>query len=260
MSRHEEHWATFDREIDGLPAMISSDLGWIDADTGPYPLCLRVSVGVLTPGEQGQCEPEEFAVITRLEDVLVPRVSRGARACLVGSLMHAGRRTWFFRAPGSRDSTGPAVEAAVREVKERFPDYEFMFELNDDPDWDSFRENLVPSEAEFRASLDLGVISALADAGDPLEPPRKIEHCAFFPDEKSRKGFCAWAADNGFTVDEAPPRDPETGYAVEFSHVGPALPDEVTEMTLRATEGAQAFGGEYDGWQCELVRAEEPEQ
>jgi hypothetical protein len=144
------------------------------------------------------------------------------------------------------------VEAAVESCPGLVP--ELMVE--EDPEWGFYEEVLFPDESQQRFIADESVVDQLQDHGDNGEIPREIEHLAVLPDAASRDRFVEWCGANGFEVtDAAKERDPEMeGFAVEFTHTGPAITEEVWEKTMLATEGAEQCGGEYDGWQSPVMK------
>lgn len=252
MSTHEEHWAGFPSEFDDAPALVTTDLGW--ADEGPDRrrrtlVIVRLPIPPNTDAEAGlsefleQIEPFDDAVTSELVDRL--------DAVPVGMLLTATHRWWCFYAP-----SGEGAPEILEKVADACPGHTPELMVEDDVEWAFYEEVLFPDEAQQRFIADESVVDELQEHGDNGEIPRPIEHLAILPDAEARDQFVEWCSENGFTVtDNAADLDDETdGIGVEFNHVGPAVTEEIWEKTMLASEAAERFGGEYDGWQSAVIK------
>lgn len=257
MEEEQGNWVVFERDFDGSTGIILVNLSPGPEVPDPdRPLCISVGVAFKTAGPEGLPEAPELEDLAKVEDAIAEALQAGFDARLVGALALNGERRWCFYAKAAADAQS-AAQKAVSALGPALMDYTPEVSVLEDPYWSAFNKNFLPDEREHRAALDMSVINALAEAGDQLDRPRQIEHCAFLPSEAGRDSFCDWAKSNGFTIDERGEADDDGVFAVLFSHEGPALPESITEMTCLATEGAELFEGMYDGWQCRIVRADD---
>lgn len=97
-------------------------------------------------------------------------------------------------------------------------------------------------------------LEALRDHGDSLARVRDIEHWATFPSADARASFVDACLAAGFKLrGTRDPEKPYEGYSVHLFHRD--IPDEdcVEQVTSLLIGLAAANGGEYDGWETELV-------
>ncbi len=255
MAKHQESWGGFPSEFEDAPALITCDLGW--ADEGPDPrrgMLIRVRVAVPEPDEEEGLGPF-LESITPFDDAINAELQKKLNAVTVGTILTSQWRYWCFYASRS-DGAQDIVARAATKVKGVTPEVI----IEDDPEWEFFGEVLFPDEAQQRYMADESVVSQLMDNGDESDVPRTIEHLAIFADAKSRDKFVAWCKQNGFDVTNTSKDYDEEfeGFLVEFTHVGPALTDDIFEKTSLACEGVDQFEGDYDGWQTTIVKNGKP--
>jgi hypothetical protein len=251
MAKHEEAWGGFPSEFEDVPALVTADLGW--AEEGPDPrrgMLIRVRVATPEPDENDGLAPF-LEHVAPFDDAITAELSKKLNAVPVGQLISGVSRWWCFyasRADGAQD----IVSRAAAKAKDIAPEVV----VEDDPEWNFYADVLFPDDGQQRYMADESVIAQLVENGDNSEIPRPIEHLAILPDTPARDRFVEWCADNGFAVTEAADEydDEFEGYPVEFTHVGPASLEEIFEKTSLATEGAEQFEGEYDGWQTSIMK------
>ncbi len=256
MSTHRENWAGFPSMIDDAPALVTTDLGWADYEEpdGMRPTLLRV--GIAAPAME---EEEAFSAflesVRPFDEALTEAILAELNGAFVGTLFTESQRWWIFYAPVSA-----GADKVVREAARKAPGHMPELLIDRDPEWSFYAEVLFPDESQLRYIADRSVVDELEEQGDESDVPRPIEHRAFFPDAKSRDRFVKWCGKNGFEVAgvSGEMSDELEGFSVEFTHVGPAVIDDICEKTLLATEGAEKSGGAYDGWQTSIVKDGKP--
>jgi hypothetical protein len=98
------------------------------------------------------------------------------------------------------------------------------------------------------------VAELLGEHGDPLEQARPVQHWAYFPTETGRARFIAFI-EQGFANIDAHVNPVSRGkeYAVTFWHTGMPDSDSMTEITQTLSLAAESCGGEYDGWETQVL-------
>jgi len=248
MNEHTENWLGFATEVDGQDVLIKVDLGWASED--PARGCrTRLHVTVPTPDVPRDELDGFLEQVDPFEETLVETFAPAVRGYLVGTILDSKERTWVFYA------ANPSVAAAsLAKAAKAWKGPTPGLKTEDDADWEFYQEVLTPTSDQYRYYSDLSVVEQLESHGDTGEKPRLIEHFAIFPDTDARDEFVEWCRENGYSVTEAGDYDEEfDGCTVTFTHVGPATIDEIYERTSVANEAAEDLGGQYDGWECEVV-------
>ena len=107
---------------------------------------------------------------------------------------------------------------------------------------------------ECEGSKNDDVAKILREQGDTLEQSRPVQHWAYFPTEQSRSQFIAFVAQRFSTIDpHMNPMSEGKNYAVTFWHTGCPDADSMTEITKMLSLAAASCGGEYDGWETQVV-------
>jgi hypothetical protein len=173
-------------------------------------------------------------------------------AVCIAMMSGQGRRRWFYYSK-SESGLGEAITAAAS----KWPAYPLAVKVQRDPRWEQLEKQLLPTAAEFRWNADLSVIQALEEAGDDMKTPRPIEHYAYFPDSTTRRQFVDWLRENDFELDELlVPNDDHPKPGVKFSRISTPELDEVYDQTCLASQGAEECGGDYDGWESQVVKGD----
>jgi hypothetical protein len=99
------------------------------------------------------------------------------------------------------------------------------------------------------------VAAALMEDGDTLANARPIQHWAYFSTDESRAEFIALLEQQFSGIDpHTNPMSVGKEYAVTFWHTGTPDSDSMTKVTSILSRAAESCGGEYDGWETQVVR------
>ena len=108
---------------------------------------------------------------------------------------------------------------------------------------------------DFERSENQRVADALIESGDALAEPRPIQHWAYFPTEEGRAQFIALIGQQFSGIDShMNPISRGNEHAVTFWHTGVPDSDSMTEITGMLSLAAESCGGEYDGWETQVIR------
>src|SRR5687767_83482 len=109
-------------------------------------------------------------------------------------------------------------------------------------------------EMDIARSNNERVVDALIEHGDALAEARPIQHWAYFPTEEARARFIAFIeprfSDIGIHMN---PMSQGKEHAVTFRHTGVPDSDSMTEITGMLSLAAESCGGEYDGWETQVL-------
>lgn len=244
-----EEWNFYLCRVDDKPASIFLDLAVHDeAPIRAFGQLGYIHVFMRRPRPDGLSSSEEFETLAQIGDVLAEATAALAGRH-VGRLTTDGMRTFYFYG-----ADASAFEAAVTATMRRFPEYEFETGQRDDPDWSIYRDFLYPGPVDRQRIANRNVVNVLLDRGDKPQIPRPIEHWAHFPDERGAAAFAAWLQARDFTITASEPVEPAR-HLVRFMRVD--QPSGIDDVVLPLHARAEELGGEYDGWECQLIAPRE---
>lgn len=113
---------------------------------------------------------------------------------------------------------------------------------------------MVGDRDEIPPSATERVIEVLAEHGDALTTVREIDHFSYFPDVEARARYLDKCLAAGFKLRRlSDPYKPGAGFGAIIFHSD--VPDEDVLLKVHAllTELASAEGGDYDGWETQLI-------
>ncbi|TDK26111.1 DUF695 domain-containing protein [Luteimonas aestuarii] len=246
-------WEFYFLLVGDQPASIFVDLARIDhAPLAGFPVMAHVSVEMRQPREDGLSSAEEFDELVMLENTLIQALERAGDAIYVGRNTSSGRRDFYFYA---REGIGWDARVAVEMA--RAPAYRYESGQCADAGWSVYREFLYPGPVELQRIGNRSVCDALEREGDDLEEAREIDHWAYFPDASRRNAFVADAVGLGYALRERHDSGDVEGekfMARVFRKDAPAHAA-IDDICLPLHDLAQEHDGRYDGWECEIVRA-----
>ena len=242
-----DEWDFYRLRVDDEPASIFLDMGLARSaplegmDQAGY---LRVRM--LRPRDDGLSSQDEYDDLIALEEVVVAKTCGASPTVYVGRDTTQGNRDFFFYTSDA-DAFGRAVTSAMA----MFGGYVFEIGLRPDPEWKVYFEFLYPSGASRQQMSDRRLLETLAKEGDRSDQPRQIDHCAYFPEPAGCGAFAEHARTLGFMIEAGSPRWVEQLMQLKFSRAD--RPDEMPDVTYDLYNEVSKYGGEYDGWGCEVV-------
>ncbi|HEY5946791.1 MAG TPA: DUF695 domain-containing protein [Kofleriaceae bacterium] len=236
------HWDFYQCQIDDAPASIFLDLRFEHETRPPHATTLfRIRVQMLDPDEHGMGTASEATAFNALEDDVVTRAT-AAQLSYVGRIRSGA--IWELVFYG-----GPEAKDALEVLRKVFVDRRTYVDMRPDPDWGYYRDFLLPDDERREWMEDRKVVEALADHGDSLAIPRRIDHWIYFATAEARDQFIAEATQRGFAVEDTGEREGELPFVVQLHRVDSATLDHIHEVVMELFELATSVGGEYDGWE-----------
>lgn len=226
--------------VDGAPASIGVNLRFEHAPPATHDTRYTLAILMRDGGDRGIGTEAEAAALDLVEEALMPR-AYALGLTYVGRLRTRGVWEVTFYGPRNHLTT---LRAHATELA---GDRQIAAIMNPEAAWTYYRELLLP-DAERRQWLDdRRIVQQLAEQGDPLSTPRRVEHRLALPAD-TRAQFVALAIAAGFTVDaderivRAHRRD-----TVELEHIHAVV------MSLVAA--AAPLGGRYESWESGIIGA-----
>lgn len=240
-----EGWNFYLCRVDDKPASIFLNLALHeDAPIAAFGQLAYAHVFMQQPRPDGLSSNEEFETLSLIDDAL-EQALKPLAGCYAGRLTTDGCRTFYFYA-----ADASAFEAAFTTVMGRFAGYDFEVGRRDDPAWSIYRDFLYPGPLDRQRIANQNVVNVLIDRGDKLQIPRPIEHWSYFPDAACAASFAEWLGGRGFSIDACEPVEGGS-HLVRFMRVD--QPSGIDEVVLPLHARAEELGGEYDGWECQLI-------
>jgi hypothetical protein len=102
--------------------------------------------------------------------------------------------------------------------------------------------------------LNSHVLDALREHGDALTAVREIDHFAYFSNAELCIQFIDKCLAVGFKLRTTGPAATDDSFLAQVFHND--VPDEETlgKITSLLVDLAQEYGGEYDGWETQVVK------
>jgi hypothetical protein len=242
----QEEWDFYPCRVDDGPASISLNLSLIhQLDELPEDTLYAVRVAMAHPAEHGMGGDAEAEVMFPVEDEISDAArARGLR--FIGRLRNNGGWQLTFMGAPQLEPQLHALAQAVLAPAGR----EFTLVSDHDPEWKYYTGFLYPEPERMRWIQDRRVVDVLRQRRDPLTTERRVDHWAYFPDERARSAFLTAVAARGF--EPAVPASTEDNFAAHVHRVDPVELDHIHAVTTLLEGLAEEHGGEYDGWETSV--------
>jgi len=245
-----ENWDFYFLRVDDKPASIFVDLGIAsEAPIEALPFMAYVRLYMQHPRPDGLSSQEEFDALTSVERAIQRDLAGDGGILYVGRKTGDGVRDFYFYTAQSRD-----WDSRVKTLMGRFAAYEFDCGCRVDSEWQTYFEFLYPSDADRQRMKNSRVCEALQKHGDRLTDEREIDHWAYFPSASARSAFVEQASRLGFRLRSlSEPEKPGDRYGVRLFRVDVPTLDGIDDVTLPLFHLATELGGEYDGWETQVI-------
>ena len=111
----------------------------------------------------------------------------------------------------------------------------------------------MPDKANNKVANGL-VLEVLMDHGDALTVSREIDHWAYFPTPEARSRFLETCLNAGFKLRyTSEPNDLGSKFGAVIWHIDTPSQLALDQVTGMLIDLAESGGGEYDGWETQLL-------
>jgi uncharacterized protein (TIGR01619 family) len=136
----------------------------------------------------------------------------------------------------------------------RFPSYQFDSGEKADPNWDQYHNVLFPPPEELQKIANRDVLDVLRGHGDVHSNLRKVEHWVYFASESARASFKNEVVSRlAYQVTSETTVEGERPFGISLTRVQAVEQDAIDQAVIELLHMAQRFGGEYDGWETEVM-------
>lgn len=223
--------------VDGAPASIYVNLKYEHAPVGDTRY--TVAIAMKDRGEHGIGTADEAVALDVVEQAVIGRATEHA-------IVYAGRlrtrgiwETVLYGPPGHLDSIR---EMAIARAGTRRLDVR----SEADPAWSYYRELLLPDEERRQWMDDRRMVQILAEQGDRLTPPRRIDHQLSFPTAEAARAFSS-ALPEGFTLAAV------TDDLVQVTREDPIELEHIHDVVMLLVDSAAKHGGHYERWEAGII-------
>lgn len=244
-----ENWDFYLLQVDDKPASIFVDLGIFKSiPISTHSQMAYVRVLMRSPGPDGLSSQGEFEALQALEDHLEQELV--SEHCLyVGRNTSDGCRDFYFYLTRAASWTQD-----VDRAMSSFSEYKFEADTRDDAEWNVYSGFLYPGPMDLQRIRNRRTCEALQGNGDGLSAQRPIDHWAYFHAAADRARFVESATALGCSVAETwEPDNEHDRFGVRLSARGVPSFEKIDDLTMPLWKAARECGGEYDGWETEVV-------
>jgi len=246
-----ENWDFYFKQVEDKPASMFVDLdAALSAPDAALPFMAYARVRMPNPREDGLSSQEDYETLLAIEDAFTAGLTGEGRATdYVGRCTTNGCRDFVFYL-----AQPEGWDARVAECMRAWPDYECETGTRAEPEWTTYFEYLYPGEADRQIIENRRVCDSLESHGDRLQEAREIDHWAHFADQAARDAYVAEAMQAGFAVRNLwGPDDQDDRYGADLWRSDIPAYNTIDDVTLPLFHLAAKHGGDYDGWECEVL-------
>ena len=220
-------------------------------DSLPLPNAMVIQIKLKSVSEAGFPTDSEFPLITQFEEVATDLIHLNGGVSL-GRVTTNGIRLLFALVPEGTS----AIEGGLKDAAETLS-YEVDVRIRPDPSKDVYWQALYPTPDERQVMGDMEVLRALNEGGDDSSAKRQVDHWAFFKTKTSAEQFAEWCEQSKYrNVVVEKSKQGLSGpveWAVHFSHDGTMMLNDITGHTISIDRKVREVGGEYDGWETQVI-------
>lgn len=236
-----------------LPAVIRTNLALTNFQfTANYPKRLHLQILYKNADDNGFPTREEGGYLYRIEDAVVEIIEQHG-AILTGVVKCDERVHIFAYTKNELEHYDEISEM----MAEKFPDYAYTFAAFEDEDWELYFDALYPDRYEYQSIMNRWLIENIKSDGDSMVP-RVLEHCLCFTTEENGEAFLAKVMEEGFiklsseNLNDDEDIDKEYPYELVIGREDSF--ENIDDIVFRLIDLAEEFDGEYDGWECKIVK------
>lgn len=252
-SDNPDAWETYYTTVDDCPASIALDIFIGEhAPVEQKTSLLAVFLYMNEPGEHGMGDGVDPEALRHVEQQVVHAFERELKALFVGRVRSQGVWQLYFYG-----DEGKAIERRANQLLSGFSGWEQELHIESDPDWSLYFDLLFPDRERLQWIQDRKVCEALAEQGDPLVVPRRVDHYAYFSTSADRQRFIDASGKDHFEVESVgfDPAVEDMAYTVQLHRTECVELESIHEVVMSLILCATEHDGLYDGWETSVLPA-----
>ncbi len=250
-SDNPDAWDSYHTLVDECPAAITFDFAIGEhAPLHDRTSLLAVLIHMNEPGIHGMGDGLDPEALRHVEQQIVQAYESKLDAIFVGRVRSQGVWQLYFYSNDSRE-----IQQQADEMLSGFSGWSQELHVKSDPEWEMYFDLLFPDRERLQWLQDRKVCEALAEQGDPLIVPRRVDHFAYFATSADRQRFIDAIADSDFEVEELgfDPEDEELAYTIQVHRSESVELDAIHDVVMGLILNATEHDGLYDGWETSVM-------
>jgi hypothetical protein len=242
-------WQFYPCTVGDHAASIMLDTGISDSIKDlPFTLA-KVCIHYKTPNENGLPTRDEYDAAIEIEDALTAFAEEVGDSYVGRVTMNGHRDFYVYTSRADKDWDGFVTNLA------RQSGYRLAYFTTADHGHQAYWNELYPSADDWRVINDMAVLQNLETHGDDGTASRNFDHWCYFENEAAAQPFIAWATSDRFKLNvESSGVGDDGQFCVYLQHHGVAELQELSSHTIALRRKAEEFGGDYDGWETEVMK------
>lgn len=251
----EEKWDAYPCKVDHAPAFMLLNMAYINhAPIAGAPTCYWLSFEIADPGEHGMGVGPCADQLYDLEEQTAQTLEM-TELYYVGRLRNKGTWQLMFFGPAGLDAIIDATAAKTIEQHGHVP---YEFGSKQDPEWSIYTDFIFPDPERYRWIMDRSVVDQCAKHGDLHDQPRRVDHWMYFTDKAKRDATADACQREGFAIENRPDdNEGERPFGLQVYREDPVELGHIHAVVMLLVELTGQYGGDYDGWETFIVRAED---
>ena len=253
MLAQEESWETYVKKVDSslVEVTVNMDLYF---ERPNYKNLLIVATKTNHCYKNGFPKPIGLEEFYTFSDSLAFKIQKLTKNKLAGILTN---KCTGFDIYYVKDTTNLRDE--INTVLEKtFSNKQNYVNISPDKKWTYFSETLLPSDLSNDFFINHEYLSQLAQTGDALDTPRKINHWFYFNNIKKRGKFIEKIKVLGYSIDSVTyKKEKRYPYQAVISRKDSVHPKSISTITKVLKHLSQRYYGTYDGWEMETILKED---
>tara|TARA_R110002096_G_scaffold292224_1_gene486477 strand:- start:9094 stop:9900 length:807 start_codon:yes stop_codon:yes gene_type:complete len=250
-SDNPDAWETYFTTVDDAPASIALDIFVGEhAPLAKNTNLLAVLIHMNDPGEHGLGDGVDSEALRHVEQQIVHAYEQELDVLFVGRVRSQGVwQLYFYGAEGEE------LEQRAAQLLSGFSGWKQELHITSDPEWEIYFDLLFPDRERLQWIQDRKVCEALAEQGDPLVVPRRVDHYAYFATSADRQRFIDASGKEHFEVEAVgfDPDEDDMAYTVQLHRTESVELETIHDVVMDLIVCATEHDGLYDGWETSVL-------
>jgi uncharacterized protein (TIGR01619 family) len=248
----KDEWDFYFSNVNDVRSSLMVNLSAIRrAPDGAKPWLLWVWVHMLDARDDGLSSENEAPMLFQIEDRLGECLTAACGAELLGRITGDRRREFYYYA-----ATADGFDSAVETAMVDYTGYRVDRGKQPDPEWRQYKDVLYPLPTQLQQIHNRRVLDQLLERGDDHSFARIVDHAIYFGSASERATFASATIKLGFGIqhESQDVQSAERPFFLKLTRSDPVTLDHINAIVAELIELAEKFGGDYDGWGCEVQK------